>query len=119
VSKDRFIGKKVLVVGVQEGIRRPEKLIRSVINGDAPIYKYDSKSTETSKTDMKENPIYRHLMNGVSFTFPFIVVGGLLIAIALTLGGEKTSVESLIQMILFGRRLKRLADFRLHLWFQS
>src|SRR5690625_5899951 len=38
----------------------------------------------------KETPIYRHLMNGVSYMIPFIVVGGLLIAIALTLGGEQT-----------------------------
>src|SRR5699024_6272 len=38
----------------------------------------------------KQNPIYRHLMNGVSYMIPFIVIGGLLTAIALTLGGEQT-----------------------------
>jgi fructose PTS system EIIBC or EIIC component len=89
VDKERFIGKKVLVTGVQEGIRKPEQLIRKLKNGDVPVYKAGAK-TENNKKVRKENPIYRHLMNGVSFMVPFIVVGGLLIAIALTLGGEKT-----------------------------
>jgi fructose PTS system EIIBC or EIIC component len=89
VDKERFIGKKVLVTGVQEGIRKPEQLIRKLKNGDVPVYKAGVK-TENNKKVRKENPIYRHLMNGVSFMVPFIVVGGLLIAIALTLGGEKT-----------------------------
>ena len=47
------------------------------------------KETGDDSQGKKQNPIYRHLMNGVSFMVPFIVVGGLLIAIALTLGGEK------------------------------
>ncbi|ANX14324.1 PTS mannose transporter subunit IIABC [Fictibacillus arsenicus] len=89
VDKERFIGKKVLVTGVQEGIRKPEQLIRKLKNGDVPVYKAGSK-IDNNKKEKKENPIYRHLMNGVSFMVPFIVVGGLLIAIALTLGGEKT-----------------------------
>jgi fructose PTS system EIIBC or EIIC component len=90
VNKDRFIGKKLLVTGVQDGIRKPEQLIKKVMNGEVPAYKAGSKIKEIKKSDKKENPVYRHLMNGVSFMVPFIVVGGLLIAIALTLGGEKT-----------------------------
>lgn len=90
VNKDRFIGKKLLVTGVQDGIRKPEQLIKKVMNGEVPAYKAGSKIKEIKKRDKKENPVYRHLMNGVSFMVPFIVVGGLLIAIALTLGGEKT-----------------------------
>lgn len=50
------------------------------------------KETGDDSQGKKQNPIYRHLMNGVSFMVPFIVVGGLLIAIALTLGGEKLTV---------------------------
>ncbi|WP_459501910.1 fructose-specific PTS transporter subunit EIIC [Bacillus sp. C1] len=90
VNKDRFVGKKLLVVGVQDGIRKPEELIQRVASGDVPVYHSQSKAVESNQEGKKQNPIYRHLMNGVSFMVPFIVVGGLLIAIALTLGGEKT-----------------------------
>ncbi|TXR69220.1 PTS mannose transporter subunit IIABC [Bacillus sp. AR8-1] len=90
VNKDRFVGKKLLVVGVQDGIRKPAELIEKVISGNVSIYHSQSKKVESNQQEKKQNPIYRHLMNGVSFMVPFIVVGGLLIAIALTLGGEKT-----------------------------
>ncbi|PFJ09057.1 PTS mannose transporter subunit IIABC [Bacillus cereus] len=89
INKDRFVGKKLLVVGVQDGIRNPGGLIQKVTSGDVPIYQSQSKGIESNQAG-KQNPIYRHLMNGVSFMVPFIVVGGLLIAIALTIGGEKT-----------------------------
>ncbi|MFB4327197.1 PTS fructose transporter subunit IIABC [Priestia sp. BR_2] len=92
VVKDRFVGKKLLVVGVQDGIRRPEELIQRMMEGDVPVYQAQSKSAEamTGENKPKQNPIYRHLMNGVSYMVPFIVIGGLLIAIALTMGGVKT-----------------------------
>ena len=92
VVKDRFVGKKLLVVGVQDGIRRPEELIQRMMKGDAPVYQAQTKSAEdmTGENKPKQNPIYRHLMNGVSYMVPFIVIGGLLIAIALTMGGVKT-----------------------------
>ncbi|PGW74002.1 PTS fructose transporter subunit IIABC [Bacillus thuringiensis] len=90
VNKDRFVGKKLLVVGVQDGIRKPGELIQKIISGNVPLYHSQSKIVESNQQERKQNPIYRHLMNGVSFMVPFIVVGGLLIAIALTLGGEKT-----------------------------
>ncbi|MEF7439459.1 PTS fructose transporter subunit IIABC [Paenibacillus lautus] len=92
VVKDRFVGKKLLVVGVQDGIRRPEELIQRMMKGDVPVYQALSKSAEdmTGENKPKQNPIYRHLMNGVSYMVPFIVIGGLLIAIALTMGGVKT-----------------------------
>ncbi|WHY72864.1 PTS fructose transporter subunit IIABC [Fictibacillus enclensis] len=91
VPKDRFAGKRVLITGVQDGIRKPEELIKRVKSGDVPVYKAGSASNQSSKkSTSKENQIYKHLMNGVSYMIPFIVVGGLLIAIALTLGGEQT-----------------------------
>ncbi|BCA37127.1 fructose-specific PTS transporter subunit EIIC [Bacillus thuringiensis] len=90
VNKDRFVGKKLLVVGVQDGIRKPGELIQKIISGNVPLYHSQSKIVGSNQQERKQNPIYRHLMNGVSFMVPFIVVGGLLIAIALTLGGEKT-----------------------------
>ncbi len=89
VNKDRFIGKKLVAVGVQEGIRNPEDLINKVMSDQASIHKTNGQAgvTESANKD-KQNPIYRHLMNGVSYMIPFIVVGGLLIAIALTIGGK-------------------------------
>ncbi|GIP22986.1 PTS fructose transporter subunit IIABC [Paenibacillus sp. J22TS3] len=92
VLKDRFVGKKLLEVGVQEGIRHPEELIQRVISGDVPVYRAQLRSAEDIKQEKKsrQNPVYRHLMNGVGYMVPFIVIGGLLIAIALTLGGHKT-----------------------------
>ncbi|WP_077328838.1 PTS fructose transporter subunit IIABC [Virgibacillus siamensis] len=92
IAKDRFAGKKLLVVGVQEGIRNPKKLIEKVQNDDVPVHGGDMKSVSHVKQERKkkENQIYRHLMNGVSYMIPFIVVGGLLIAISLALGGNQT-----------------------------
>ncbi|AKG74999.1 PTS fructose transporter subunit IIABC [Salinicoccus halodurans] len=92
VSKERFAGKKLLVVGVQEGIRKPKELISKFEQDEVPVYKAGMKTADEVKAEKKkkENPVYRHLMNGVSYMIPFIVVGGLLIAIALTLGGEQT-----------------------------
>lgn len=90
VQKDRFVGKKLIAAGVQEGIRKPESLIEKALSDQATVYQgEDGKGDKmpTSSDSAKQNPIYRHLMNGVSFMVPFIVIGGLLIAIALTIGG--------------------------------
>src|SRR5699024_11888595 len=93
ISKERSAGKKLLVAGVQEGIRNPEQLIKRVQSDDVPVYQSDLKSADQVKKERKEkeNPIYRHLMNGVSYMIPFIVVGGLLIDISLVLGGEQSA----------------------------
>ncbi|SFF56996.1 PTS system D-mannose-specific IIA component, Fru family /PTS system D-mannose-specific IIB component, Fru family /PTS system D-mannose-specific IIC component, Fru family [Halobacillus alkaliphilus] len=92
VTKERFGGKPLIVVGVQEGIRQPKELIERIMEGNVSVYKGSMPSAETVKQKKKdkENPIYKHLMNGVSYMIPFIVVGGLLIAIALAVGGEQT-----------------------------
>ncbi|TDL73629.1 PTS mannose transporter subunit IIABC [Rhodococcus qingshengii] len=91
VPKERFAGKKIIITGVQDGIRKPEELIKRIQSGDAGVYKPEVASTGESQTrKQKENPFYKHLMSGVSYMVPFIVVGGLLIALALTLGGEQT-----------------------------
>lgn len=93
VDKSRFIGKKLLVVGVQEGIRNPDELIQKMVRGEVPVYRGQG---ETESRQVKpaagkrQNSFYRHLMSGVSYMIPFIVVGGLLIAIALSIGGVPT-----------------------------
>jgi fructose PTS system EIIBC or EIIC component len=93
VDKSRFVGKKLLVTGVQDGIRKPEELIEKVLSGDVPVHQESLKSVSQIKQEMKDkqNPIYRHLMNGVSYMIPFVVVGGILIALALGLGGHPTA----------------------------
>lgn len=95
VDKERFKGKRLLVVGVKEGIRNPEKLIKQFEDGKVPVYKAeeagsDDQEQSAGKTGGAVQAIYKHLMNGVSYMVPFIVVGGLLVAIALALGGENT-----------------------------
>ncbi len=79
-----------------------------------PVYQSASKAESASQQGKKQNPIYRHLMNGVSFMVPFIVVGGLLIAVALTLGGEKTPKGLVIPDESFGKRLNRSAVLLFH-----
>ncbi|WP_334072808.1 MULTISPECIES: PTS fructose transporter subunit IIABC [Paenibacillus] len=93
VDKSRFVGKKLLVTGVQEGIRNPEALIQKVMNGEVPVYRGQGdgeKGSAPQAAAKQQNTFYRHLMSGVSYMIPFIVVGGLLIAIALSIGGVPT-----------------------------
>ncbi|MGX7109433.1 fructose-specific PTS transporter subunit EIIC [Facklamia miroungae] len=88
----RFAGKRVVQVGVQQGIQRPEDLINRILNHDAPIVKGEQRETEPSGSSEGRigQLLYRSLMAGVSHMVPFVVTGGLLIAISLSLGGEPT-----------------------------
>lgn len=104
VDLSRFVGKPLIRESVRVGIHQPEALIQRVIDGHVPIYQGD-KMNAPSEDDTENNSstkhqgvqaVYQHLMNGVSFMVPFIVVGGLLIAIALSLGGEKTATQGLV-----------------------
>ncbi|MFI1397270.1 fructose-specific PTS transporter subunit EIIC [Streptomyces sp. NPDC020681] len=97
VDRSRFVGKKVLSVGVAEGIRHPERLIEQVQNapvhapgggsGDGPA----SGGAGAGGGGKERSIVYKALMNGVSYMIPFVVVGGLLIAISLALGGDATA----------------------------
>ncbi|UMT78109.1 PTS fructose transporter subunit IIABC [Staphylococcus roterodami] len=96
VDLSRFVGKRLINENVREGIHNPQKLIQRIINQDATIYQSktnddNDRATYSGKSKSGMQMFYQHLMNGVSFMVPFIVVGGLLIAIALTLGGQTTS----------------------------
>ncbi|EFL32556.1 PTS system, fructose-specific IIABC component [Streptomyces viridochromogenes DSM 40736] len=90
VDLSRFVGKRVLTVGVAEGIRHPEQLIERVLS--APVHAgggSPSAPMNSAAGGGKERSIgYKALMNGVSYMIPFVVVGGLLIAISLSLGGH-------------------------------
>ncbi|CAM5743194.1 PTS fructose transporter subunit IIC OS=Streptomyces alboniger OX=132473 GN=CP975_13780 PE=4 SV=1 [Streptomyces alboniger] len=88
VDLSRFVGKRVLTVGVAEGIRHPEQLIDRVQS--APVHAPGGTAVPTAAPGGgKERSVaYKALMNGVSYMIPFVVVGGLLIAISLSLGGH-------------------------------
>ncbi|MFF7379067.1 fructose-specific PTS transporter subunit EIIC [Streptomyces massasporeus] len=87
VDLSRFAGKRVLTVGVDEGIRRPEQLIERVLS--APVHTGGGAPTAPAAGGGKERSVgYKALMNGVSYMIPFVVVGGLLIAISLSIGGH-------------------------------
>ncbi|MFD3441570.1 fructose-specific PTS transporter subunit EIIC [Streptomyces sp. NPDC058685] len=92
VDRSRFVGKKVLAVGVAEGIHHPENLIEQVQS--APVHTADGGSGGGSGAaggGKERSTVYKALMNGVSYMIPFVVVGGLLIAISLALGGDATA----------------------------
>ncbi|KYD04922.1 PTS fructose transporter subunit IIABC [Bacillus atrophaeus] len=90
VEMERFKGKHVLEVPVTAGIRRPQELIEKAVNQDAPIYKGSgggsSAGSEEAESKGKSggigNTFYKHLMSGVSNMLPFVVGGGILVAIS-------------------------------------
>ena len=85
VETDRFNGKRVYTTKVADGINKAEQLISTIIDGKAPVYHSDKKVTEDDNTTGKESfgrQLYKHLMNGVSHMLPFVVAGGIFIAIA-------------------------------------
>jgi fructose PTS system EIIBC or EIIC component len=88
VEMNRFKGKHVIQVAVAEGIRRPVELIEKAINQDAPIFQGEANKEEESDHSQKKGiaSFYKHLMNGVSNMLPFVVGGGILIAISFMFG---------------------------------
>lgn len=84
VELDRFAGKKVLRVGVADGVHKPAELLTRAIN--APVQEGTAAVATDEKAGLGQT-LYRALMAGVSPMIPFVVVGGLLIAVSLSLGG--------------------------------
>ncbi|QCS53363.1 PTS fructose transporter subunit IIABC [Priestia flexa] len=87
VEMARFAGKKVIQVPVAQGIRKPEELINRALKGDAPVYSGDGGKSESGSSGSSERKgFYKHLMSGVSAMLPFVVGGGILIAISFMFG---------------------------------
>ncbi|ELT7368569.1 PTS transporter subunit EIIC [Salmonella enterica] len=87
VLPDRFNGLPVIEVPVKEAIHHPAELINKVINGEAPIRKGEATtSTEIIEKESLGRQIYKHLMSGVSNMLPFVVAGGILIAVSFLWG---------------------------------
>lgn len=99
VPTDRFDGKKVIECQVSDGINKTEELVKRIAAGDAPVFKASGKKEAShSSIGGKESighQIYKHLMNGVSHMLPFVVGGGILIAIAFLIDGFSVDLTSL------------------------
>ena len=87
VEMTRFNGKKVIITKVADGIHTADELIDKAVKGDAPIYHASQDNNEESSNEKEGlgRQFYKHLMNGVSHMLPFVVGGGILIAIAFLL----------------------------------
>ncbi|MCI8483193.1 MAG: PTS transporter subunit EIIA [Lachnospiraceae bacterium] len=98
VPMDRFNGKKVIVRQVSDGINKAEELIRLAESGNVEVHhsgKTQTVSKERAGKESAGHQIYKHLMNGVSHMLPFVVGGGILIAIAFLIDGMSVDLSSL------------------------
>ncbi|MCG9598869.1 fructose-specific PTS transporter subunit EIIC [Vibrio sp. Isolate25] len=90
VDMNRFTGKKVIITNVKAPISDAKGLIGKALQAPHFTAKEESQSVEATASSTRSD-LYRYLMNGVSHMIPFVVTGGLLIALALAIGGEPTS----------------------------
>lgn len=127
VEMARFDGKRVIQTKVANGIHKTEELLTRATNGEASIYHHaggnDNKSSSTDEKEGFGRQIYKHLMNGVSHMLPFVIGGGILIALAFLLDdyninpanfGKNTPLAALIKTIgetAFGFMLPVLAGY--------
>ena len=97
VPMDRFHGKKLIECQVTDGISKADQLVERAIRGDAPVYQAGNPSSESEQKSSggTAHKIYTHLMNGVSHMLPFVIGGGILIALAFLIDGLCVDVNSL------------------------
>ena len=86
IPTKRFVGKPVIFTKVANGIKIPGKLIQAILDHDAPLFQHEAAASD-APVDIKETEsagrqIYKHLMNGVSHMLPFVIGGGILIALS-------------------------------------
>lgn len=126
VDLSRFNGKPVIVTKVADGIHKPQELIKHGISGQVPVYHHGGSESEQMETGEKESigrKIYKDLMNGVSHMLPFVIGGGILIALAFLLDdysidpsnfGKNTPVAAYLKTIgeyAFGMMLPVLSGY--------
>lgn len=98
VPMDRFAGRPVIQCKVSDGISKAEGLLDRALNGNVPLYqaKGSSQAADSEEeSDSVGHQIYKHLMNGVSHMLPFVIGGGILIAIAFLIDGFAVDLNSL------------------------
>ena len=96
ISLDRFGGKQVYQCSVSKGINEPEVLINKILNNEAPILdgKAPAAGSSSEEKDSAWHVFYKNLMNGVSHMLPFVVGGGILIALSFLLDGSAAGTSS-------------------------
>ena len=85
VPMERFDGKPVIITKVADGINKPEELIRKIVDEQAPVYESEEAQETVSENTEKKgigHAVYQHLMSGVSHMLPFVIGGGIMMAIA-------------------------------------
>jgi len=107
-SLERFGGKKVIIVPVAQGITKAAQLFKDVLSDDLEIYQSTAttKSKPVNNGSSKSATFYKHIMNGVNHMLPFVVAGGILIALRFVFGTEAdiaAGVEPLINMPKLGQ----------------
>ena len=97
VPMDRFNGKKLIEVQVSDGISKADKLVEQAMSGNAAVYQASENAEVSEKKagGSKGHQIYMQLMNGVSHMLPFVVGGGILIALAFLIDGLCVDMTSL------------------------
>jgi len=98
VPMDRFAGRPVIQCKVSDGISKAEELLDRALNSNVPLYqaKGSSQAADSEEeSDSVGHQIYKHLMNGVSHMLPFVIGGGILIAIAFLIDGFAVDLNSL------------------------
>lgn len=103
VPMARFNGKKVIICKVSDGISKAEELIKKAVSGDVKIYKADGDEGDSPASEGGESighQIYKHLMNGVSHMLPFVVGGGILIALAFLIDGLLVDLNHIPQNLI-------------------
>ncbi len=125
VDMARFDGKHVAEASVSDGIQKGEELIKKAVSGEAPVYHHTgaAASEEGGESEGIGHTIYKHLMNGVSHMLPFVIGGGLLIALAFLFDdysinpanfGKNTPIAAYLKTIgeqAFGMMLPVLAGY--------
>ncbi|GAA0604236.1 PTS fructose transporter subunit IIABC [Virgibacillus siamensis] len=94
VEMSRFHGKPVIETGVGKAIHEAEDLLNRAVNENAPVYEHEASASETSSEKDGRSGFYKHLMNGVSNMLPFVVGGGILIALSFLWGINSADPES-------------------------
>ena len=91
----RFDGKPVIVTKVADGIHKPQELIEDIINGRAKVYHNDGKGEENAGIGDESlgRKLYKALMNGVSHMLPFVIGGGILIALSFICDGANAGTD--------------------------
>ena len=98
VPMDRFAGRPVIQCKVSDGISKAEELLDRALNGNVPLYQAKGSSQAADSEEVSDSvghQIYKHLMNGVSHMLPFVIGGGILIAIAFLIDGFAVDLNSL------------------------